>query len=125
MTPLEPRWVGWGMVVDRSFLRPVLLRYCVLPLFRFVPAKLSPNSITAMGLVACLAMIPLVQLLPAQTAMLAVICALLVNAYILADHFDGLQARKYDRASRFGEFLDHFCDFFSSACIIAAAYAFT
>ena len=113
------------MVVDKSLLRPALLRYWVLPLFRFVPARLSPNSITAMGLVACLAMIPLVRILPARTAVLAAICALLVNFYILADHFDGLQARKYDRASKFGEFLDHFCDFFCGACIIAAAYAFT
>lgn len=113
------------MVVDRSFLRPVLLRYYVLPLFKLVPARLSPNSITAMGLVACLVMIGLVQFLTAPTAVLAAICSLLVNVYILADHFDGLQAKKYDRASRFGEFLDHFCDFFSGACVIAAAYTFT
>jgi phosphatidylglycerophosphate synthase len=78
-----------------------------------------------MGLAACLAMMGLVQFLGKPTAILAAVCGLLINFYILADHFDGLQAKKYDRASRFGEFLDHFCDFISGACIIVAVYAFT
>jgi phosphatidylglycerophosphate synthase len=113
------------MVVDRSFLRPVLLKVYIGPLFRLVPSTLSPNFITIVGLAASLSMLGFVRLSDGRTAGLAALCAVLINVYILADHFDGMQAKKYDRASRFGEFLDHFCDFFSGACIIVAAYSFT
>ena len=113
------------MVVDRSILRPMLLRLYIQPLFRLVPSTLSPNLITMIGLTACLSMFGIVLIAGGRTAGLAALCVVLLNVYILADHFDGMQAKKYNRASRFGEFLDHFCDFFSGASIIVAVYSFT
>ena len=95
------------MVVDRSILRPMLLRLYIQPLFRLVPSTLSPNLITMIGLAACLSMFGIVLIADGRTAGLAALCVVLINVYILADHFDGMQAKKYNRASRFGEFLDH------------------
>lgn len=48
-------------------------------------------------------------------------CAAVVYVYLLADHLDGMQARRTNSGSKLGATLDHLCDFFNGCFIILGA----
>jgi archaetidylinositol phosphate synthase len=80
------------------------------PLARRFP--LSPNAITV---VALLLNVAAAVLLYRQFFIWAMVL-LIVGG--LADAFDGIVARVQDKASRYGDFLDHFCDRVSDTLLI-------
>jgi phosphatidylglycerophosphate synthase len=47
----------------------------------------------------------------------SLICAVLTYCYCVADHLDGMQARRTMENSMFGALLDHICDFFNGSLI--------
>lgn len=110
------------MVIDNSLVRPWLNRVYLEPLLQFVPRVVSPNSITISGLVACLVMLAMLAYWEASRAMLALACGLAVHYYTLADQLDGMQARRLDRKTHLGAFLDHACDFTNGHMIIWASF---
>jgi phosphatidylglycerophosphate synthase len=109
------------MVIDNSLARPWLDRIYFEPLIRILPRSITPNTITLSGLVACLAMLAMLLSLKAPSAVLALVSALAIHAYTLADQLDGMQARRTNRTSALGGFLDHACDFINGQIIIWAA----
>jgi phosphatidylglycerophosphate synthase len=110
------------MVIDNSLVRPWLDRVYFKPLIQFIPRFISPNSITISGLVACLSMLPMLAYWEAPRAMLALACGLAVHYYTLTDQLDGMQARRLNRTTDFGAFLDHACDFTNGQIIIWASF---
>lgn len=109
------------MVIDNSLARPWLDRVYFEPLIRILPRSITPNTITISGLVACLVMLAMLLSWEAPRALLALVSALAIHAYTLADQLDGMQARRTNRTSALGGFLDHACDFFNGQIIIWAA----
>lgn len=110
------------MVIDNSLVRPWLDRVYFEPLIKFVPRFISPNSITLSGLAACLGMIAMLAYWKTPSAAPALACGLAVHYYTLADQFDGMQARRLNRTSDLGAFLDHACDFINGQIIIWASF---
>lgn len=80
------------------------------PLARRCP--LSPNTITILAL---LLNVTAAWLFYQQRFMLALVFVIVGG---LADAFDGIVARVQDKASRYGDFLDHFCDRVSDTLLI-------
>ena len=110
------------MVIDNSLVRPWLDRVYLEPLFLFIPRFISPNAITISGLVACLSMPAMLAYWETPSAMLALACGLVVHYYTLTDQFDGMQARRLNRKTELGAFLDHACDFTNGQIIIWAGF---
>jgi len=69
----------------------------------FIAAKIDPNVLTLMGLVAAILCIPSAYLARGLVPVLIVLSSLL-------DALDGAVARALNRVSRFGAFLDSFTD---------------
>jgi phosphatidylglycerophosphate synthase len=109
------------MVIDNSLARPWLDRIYFEPLIKVLPRSITPNTITLSGLFACLAMLAMLLSWKAPSAVLALVSALAIHAYTLADQLDGMQARRTSRTSALGGFLDHACDFINGQIIIWAA----
>jgi phosphatidylglycerophosphate synthase len=104
-------------VEDRSILLPYYRRYMVDPLLPFIPAKVSPNSITHVGHVLnLLGTAALVYFHPAS-GWLYFVAALLLNVYMWCDNADGAHARRTKQCSPYGEFLDHGLDQFNTVYI--------
>jgi phosphatidylglycerophosphate synthase len=86
------------------------------PLARRCP--FSPNAITVAALLLNLAAASLLAI-----ARNMPVCFLIAPAVLavggLLDSFDGVVARVQNRSSRFGDFLDHFCDRAGDAAILA------
>lgn len=80
------------------------------PLARRCP--LSPNTITVLALLLNVAA---AWLLYERRFMIALV---LVAAGGLADAFDGIVARVQEKSSRYGDFLDHFCDRVSDLLLV-------
>ena len=79
---------------------------------------LSPNAITVMALVLNLSAAG-VFIFAAREPQLFLLGIMLLATGGLADAFDGIVARVQGKASRFGDFLDHFADRVSDACVAA------
>jgi phosphatidylglycerophosphate synthase len=92
-------------VEDRSILLPHYKRWLVEPTLPFIPERLSPNTITHLGHLICLA--ALVLLVHGGSPF---IVAALINLYCWADNADGAHARRTKQTSPTGEFLDHGLD---------------
>ena len=85
------------------------------PLARKSPV--SPNAITLFALLLSLMAASLLAAMQAHPA--AVFAAVgLITAAGLADAFDGIVAREQNRASPFGDFLDHICDRISDSATV-------
>jgi phosphatidylglycerophosphate synthase len=97
-------------VDDRSILLPYYRRFLVDPFLRFIPARVSPNTITHAGHLHNLAgTVILVGLWPEQ-GWPFVLAMVLLQAYMWCDNADGAHARRTNQCSAFGEFLDHGLD---------------
>jgi phosphatidylglycerophosphate synthase len=97
-------------VDDRSILLPHYRRLCVDPLLRFVPATLSPNTITHAGHIANLIGTAMLMTLWPRGGWAFIAAALLLQVYNWCDNADGAHARRTGQCSAFGEFLDHGLD---------------
>ncbi|HEY0139823.1 MAG TPA: CDP-alcohol phosphatidyltransferase family protein [Thermoanaerobaculia bacterium] len=81
------------------------------PLARHSP--LSPNAITVLALAINMVA---AYLLYSRLFVPAIVCITIGG---LADAFDGIVARVQEKTSRYGDFLDHFCDRVSDLLLIA------
>jgi phosphatidylglycerophosphate synthase len=121
-------------VEDRSILLPFYRRFVVDPLLPFIPARVSPNSITHVGhLVNLFGTVILLGALgmrggtalwsptPAEAASSPrwpfFVAALCLNFYTWCDNADGAHARRTKQCSPLGEFLDHGLDQFNTVYI--------
>ena len=89
-------------------------------MLEFLPDSWSPNHLTLASTLACATSFLLATLANESTpAMLA--AALLVFAYVSLDNMDGAQARRTNRSSRLGEFLDHWLDTLNNGFVVLGA----
>lgn len=113
------------MVVDRSIIRPAFYKLVVNPLYdRFCKnSRIHPNTITLIGLLIVVCVFLLIKSEP-NNRILNFAASVGIFFYAVADpdHFDGMHARKTDRCSDLGEFLDHFCDYLSGFALILMVY---
>lgn len=104
-------------VEDRSILLPYFRRYLIDPLLPFIPAKISPNSITHVGHLVNLFGLALLLALRPEKGWPFFAAALCINLYNWCDNADGAHARRTKQCSPFGEFLDHGLDQFNTVYI--------
>ena len=76
------------------------------------PLKLSPNAITVLALL----MNVVAAWLLYDRRFLAAVGFIIIGG--LADAFDGIVARVQEKTSRYGDFLDHFCDRVSDLLLV-------
>ena len=81
------------------------------PLARRSP--LSPNAVTVLALLFAFAA---AYLLYRREFLIAIVVVIVSG---VADAFDGIVARVQNKVSRFGDFLDHFCDRVADAVLMA------
>jgi phosphatidylglycerophosphate synthase len=97
-------------VDDRSILLPYYRRWVVDPLLPFIPAGVSPNTITHAGHLFNLAGTALLVALWPDQGWPFLLAMLLLQVYLWCDNADGAHARRTNQCSAFGEFLDHGLD---------------
>ena len=97
-------------VEDRSLLLPYYRRYLVDPTLPYLPASLSPNTITHAGHLLALVSAPLLVGLYPRSGWLFVVSTVLLQIYLWCDNADGAHARRTGQCSTYGEFLDHGLD---------------
>lgn len=102
-------------VEDRSLLLPYYTRWLVEPVLRWIPARVSPNTITHLGHALCLGSAAVLLLTWPTRGWPFVVSTLLVWAYVLCDNADGAHARRTNQCSPLGELLDHGLDLFNVA----------
>lgn len=115
-------------VEDRSILLPYYRRLAVDPLLPFIPAKISPNSITHTGHLLNLIGVALLLLLRPERGWPYFVAALTLHLYTWCDNADGAHARRTKQCSPLGEFLDHGLDQFNTVyfgCLTALALGAT
>lgn len=103
---------------DRSLLLSPLKTWVVQPLFRFVPGWLPANLITLLS--ACCVYLAFVLALVWKTPSpwLFAVIGLLIFAYTVGDHLDGMQAKTTQTGSALGEFLDHHSDVYNTSLLL-------
>lgn len=104
-------------VEDRSILLPFYKRFVVDPALPFIPASVSPNAITHVGHLACLAAAAVLLFEQPTRGWPFMAATILLWAYVFCDNADGAHARRTNQCSALGEFLDHGLDLFNVAYI--------
>ncbi len=102
--------------IDRSVIKPYFKKIFVYPLVQFFPESVSPNLITSISnglMFVALAVSFYHEAIPFAP----VIISILVYAYLIGDHLDGAQAKRTNRSSAFGEFMDHYLDTFNTGIL--------
>jgi phosphatidylglycerophosphate synthase len=119
------RRFGAGMVktINASYSKGFLRRYHFSMLITVIPHSISPLSITLFGLVSCLS-IPVMIVMGARrdSLLFSLSCAVATYFYTVADHLDGMQARRVGSGTYRGTILDHICDFINGCFIILGAF---
>ena len=108
---------------DRSILRPFCKKYYFNYVIKLTPKWITANLITifssaAIWLTMVFALLP-EHILYSQLIILFIVS---LNIYVLGDHLDGMQAVRTQTTSPLGEFMDHYCDAYSGACIVFTCY---
>jgi phosphatidylglycerophosphate synthase len=98
------------VVTEKSFVTPLIKRFCVRPILSVLPSWISPNTITLFGAAMSMAAFALVVWPYGAVVPRYLLAALFTFVYLVVDNLDGAQARKTGRASPFGEVLDHWLD---------------
>lgn len=98
------------MAEDRSMLLPYYRRWLVTPLLRFLPASLSPNTITHAGHLFNLVGVTLLLSLWPTRGWPLYLASFTLQIYIWCDNADGAHARNTGQCSPYGELLDHGLD---------------
>jgi phosphatidylglycerophosphate synthase len=97
-----------------SRLEPLVIAKICQPALRLVPLSVPPNAITLFnaGVVWTSFLLAAVatELQPGAALIFRVIAGFGVFAAMVLDCLDGMQARRTNRCSRVGEFLDHWLD---------------
>ncbi len=104
-------------VTEKSFSQEYLLPFIWRPISRFIPPKLTPNTITITGFVFMLMSGVFVWLALRETPYYFLLAALCLIIYMAGDNLDGIHARKTNQSSPLGEFLDHWLDSISFVVI--------
>lgn len=104
-------------VDDRSLFLPYYRRYLVDPLLPFIPASVTPNSITHLGHLLNLAAGIVLVAFYRDRGVTLILAAVLVQLYLWCDNADGAHARRTNQCSPLGEFLDHGLDQLNTAYI--------
>lgn len=95
--------------VDRSPLVQPFCRYVVRWFVAWMPLGVPANLLT-LGSSACVwAMLCAATMGPPAGA---IVCLVLMSAYVIYDHADGMHARRTGASGPLGEFLDHYLDAF-------------
>ncbi|QQR90502.1 MAG: CDP-alcohol phosphatidyltransferase family protein [Myxococcales bacterium] len=109
-------------VEDRSLLLPFFRQFFWRPILQFIPKTISPNVLTICGNSFAWFSFLLIVLAPNSSKLVFLVSGLCIAAYITIDNLDGEHARRTDRASKLGEFLDHWFDNYSAAlCVFGFA----
>lgn len=106
---------------DRSRLVQPFCRHVVRPFADRVPAVVPANLLT-LGSSACMGLMLLLALVAPGPGW-APLFLLLMAAYVVYDHADGMHARRTGTSGPLGEFLDHFLDVFHAGIAVIALAA--
>jgi phosphatidylglycerophosphate synthase len=106
-------------IVDRSLCKNILRTYHFQKMLDLVPLRLSPIKITLIGFITC-GTIPITIIINPirHERALGIIFGIVVYVYLLADHLDGMQAKRTGAGTVRGATLDHLCDFFNGWFIL-------
>jgi len=110
-------------VHDDSIITPMFKKWIVAPLFRFIPWWLPANIITIISnMFMYVALFCAIMEYPADRPLRFIIIAILILAYAIGDHLDGMQAKRTATSSPLGELCDHFLDIFNTGILLYILY---
>ncbi len=104
-------------VTDRSLLTPPFKRTVVAPLMRFVPLCFPANLITLASCLLPCGALAVVLWAPFGRGPSGVVAAVLLLAYAIGDHVDGMQAKRTATSTPLGELCDHYGDAFITGLV--------
>jgi phosphatidylglycerophosphate synthase len=104
--------------VDESVLLPILKKHVFIPLHRWIPYGVPANYLTLVSIVMMWGIFLYFTTLELPSPAEIGAAVLVITAYVIFDHFDGLQAKLTQTSSPLGEWLDHFSDVFNGAIVV-------
>ena len=102
---------------DESILLNPFKKVVVTPLMKFMPYKIPANTITIISNIFLYYALYLSFIHDGTPANFLIVSSL-IFAYVVGDHFDGMQARRTGTGSPLGEFCDHYLDIFNNGIIL-------
>ena len=104
--------------VDESVLLPILKKHIFIPLHRWIPYWIPANYLTLVSIVMMWGIFLYFTIVDLPSGLEIGAAVLVITAYVIFDHFDGLQAKLTQTSSPLGEWLDHFSDVFNGAIVV-------
>ncbi len=104
--------------VDESALLPILKKHVFIPLHRWIPYWVPANYLTLVSIVMMWGIFLYFTTVDLPSGLEIGAAVLVITAYVIFDHFDGLQAKLTQTSSPLGEWLDHFSDVFNGAIVV-------
>lgn len=104
--------------VDESVLLPILKKHVFIPLHRWIPYWVPANYLTLVSIVMMWGIFLYFTTVDLPSELEIGAAVLVITAYVIFDHFDGLQAKLTQTSSPLGEWLDHFSDVFNGAIVV-------
>jgi phosphatidylglycerophosphate synthase len=104
--------------VDESVLLPILKKHVFIPLHRWIPYGVPANYLTLASIVMMWGIFLYFTTVELPSPVEIGAAVLVITAYVIFDHFDGLQAKLTQTSSPLGEWLDHFSDVFNGAIVV-------
>ena len=104
--------------VDESVLLPILKKHVFIPLHRWIPYWIPANYLTLVSIVMMWGIFLYFTTVDLPSGVEIGAAVLVITAYVIFDHFDGLQAKLTQTSSPLGEWLDHFSDVFNGAIVV-------
>ena len=104
--------------VDESVLLPILKKHVFIPLHRWIPYWVPANYLTLVSIVMMWGIFLYFTTVELSSRLEIGAAVLVITAYVIFDHFDGLQAKLTQTSSPLGEWLDHFSDVFNGAIVV-------
>lgn len=99
---------------ENSKLEPIIVDRICRPVLKTLPESVSPNTITVFNVFiaasAFIAMAIAPDLTPGDALVARIFAGFAVFVYMVTDCLDGMQARRTNRCSKLGQFLDHWVD---------------
>jgi phosphatidylglycerophosphate synthase len=102
---------------DFSITTKYLAKYLWNPFSKYIPARITPNSITLTGFSLSILSVFFVFLSLNGYRWCLIFAALCVFLYMACDNLDGIHARRTGQTSKLGEFLDHWFDTFNTTLL--------
>jgi phosphatidylglycerophosphate synthase len=104
--------------LDESVLLPILKKHVFIPLHRWIPYWVPANYLTLVSIVMMWGIFLYFTTVDLPSGLEIGAAVLVITAYVIFDHFDGLQAKLTQTSSPLGEWLDHFSDVFNGAIVV-------